>query len=142
MTKTPNLPDKQQGDKKRRASDLPTKPVSKQALYSMISGHVPSIVARLVKLSQSKNENVALGACKILLNKTLPDVKSVEVIQTNVLDSMMEEEVKRLNPSEAQNGINFDEMSEEEVTAYAQLKLEAAQALLRIGKYAPVGIAM
>lgn len=32
-------------------------------------------MARLHELTQSKNENVALGACKALLDKSLPDIK-------------------------------------------------------------------
>ena len=27
----------------------------------------------------SKNENIALGACKLLLNKTLPDIKAIAI---------------------------------------------------------------
>jgi uncharacterized protein YwgA len=55
-----------------------TKPISKQALYSMTSSHAKKAIERIVELMDSENESVALGACKVLLNKTLPDFKSVE----------------------------------------------------------------
>ncbi|HEX7017804.1 MAG TPA: hypothetical protein VF209_02760 [Patescibacteria group bacterium] len=52
------------------------KPVSKQTLYQIASRHSRSAITKLVELTNSSNENVALGACKVLLNKTLPDLKS------------------------------------------------------------------
>jgi len=115
------------------------KPTSKQALYSMISSHAPSIVARLVKLSQSKNENVALGACKLLLNKTLPDIKSVEIVQSSILDTLIQSELDKSTP---QQNIHqrLDDMNDEEAKAYGLRVIEAGQALSRTGKYAPVSV--
>ena len=60
---------KQQGVKQGRNvpnSEMSTKrkPTSKQALYSSISSYADEVIQRLVELSKSKNENVALGACK------------------------------------------------------------------------------
>ncbi len=50
-------------------------PVNKQKLYQIASGYSKEMLLRLYELSQSKNENVSLGACKALLNKSLPDLK-------------------------------------------------------------------
>jgi hypothetical protein len=51
------------------------KPVNKQALYQIASGYSKEVIVRLHELTQSKNENVALGACKALLDKALPDIR-------------------------------------------------------------------
>lgn len=72
------------------------KPISRQALYSKISSRADEIVTRLIELSQSKNENVALGACKLLLNKTLPDVKSLEITDSEVIDYRVRSETDRM----------------------------------------------
>lgn len=52
------------------------KPLSKQSLYSMVSCKSKVLIYKLFELSQSENENIALGACKVLLNKTIPDLRS------------------------------------------------------------------
>jgi hypothetical protein len=67
------------------------KPMSKQALYSKVSAYTPEIIERLLKLTDSNNENVALGACRTLLNKSIPDLKShtindgLEELMSNVV---------------------------------------------------------
>ncbi|MGD9129637.1 MAG: hypothetical protein PVJ09_04085 [Candidatus Woesebacteria bacterium] len=53
------------------------KPMSRQALYSKVSSYTPEIIDRLLELSRSSNENVALGACKTLLSKSIPDLKAL-----------------------------------------------------------------
>lgn len=130
------------GDKRGRTSNYSMatkiKPTSKQALYSMISTHAPSIVARLVKLSQSKNENVALGACKLLLNKTLPDIKSVEIVQSSILDTLIQSELDKSTPPKVTLQQRMDEMSDEEVKAYGERMIRAGQALARTGDYTPI----
>ena len=55
------------------------KPISKQAMYSKIASHSDEIIDRLLELAKSSNDNVALGACKTLLGKALPDMKTVEL---------------------------------------------------------------
>ncbi|MFC1654107.1 hypothetical protein ACFL1M_04640 [Patescibacteria group bacterium] len=55
------------------------KPVSRQVLYSMLSMHTKEAISRTRILMDSNNENIALGACKLLLNKTLPDVKAIAI---------------------------------------------------------------
>lgn len=113
------------------------KPTSKQALYSSISSYADEVIQRLVELSKSKNENVALGACKTLLNKTLPDVKSVEVTQSNILDNLISEELDRFKPTKTVSETSFSTMTEEQKKAYAKELIEIGETLLGIGKYAP-----
>lgn len=51
---------------------------SKQKIYAKIAGKSEEIVGGLLELITSRNESIKLGALKILLNKILPDLKSVE----------------------------------------------------------------
>lgn len=111
------------------------KPTSKQALYSSISSYANEVIQRLVELSKSKNENVALGACKTLLNKTLPDVKSVEVTQSNILDNLISEELDRFKPVKTGSDIVPTSMTEDEKQAYALELIELGQGLLGQGRY-------
>lgn len=113
------------------------KPTSKQALYSSISSYADEVIQRLVKLSKSKNENVALGACKTLLNKTLPDVKSVEVTQSNILDNLISEELDRFKPAKTGSQPSLSSMNEEQKKAYAKELIEIGETLLGIGRYSP-----
>lgn len=55
------------------------KPESKQTLYQLASLHSRAAIKRLAELIESNNENVALGACKALLNKVIPDLKSEKI---------------------------------------------------------------
>jgi hypothetical protein len=111
------------------------KPTSKQALYSSISSYADEVIQRLVDLSKSKNENVALGACKTLLNKTLPDVKSVEVTQSNILDDLISEELDRFKPAKTGSSATLTSMTEDEKQAYALELIELGQGLLGQGRY-------
>lgn len=111
------------------------KPTSKQALYSSISSYADEVIQRLVELTKSKNENVALGACKILLNKILPDVKSVEVTQSNILDNLISEELDRFKPTKNAAGFSFDTLTPDEKEKYAQELIEMGEGLLGRGKY-------
>lgn len=111
------------------------KPTSKQALYSSISSHAKEVIVRLVELSKSKNENVALGACKTLLNKTLPDVKSVEVTQSNMLDNLISEENDRFKPIKNTTEPSLETMTPEEKQTYAMELIEIGQTLMGQGKY-------
>lgn len=111
------------------------KPTSKQALYSSISSYADEVIQRLVELSKSKNENVALGACKTLLNKTLPDVKSVEVTQSNILDNLISEEIDRFKPVKNATESSFDTLTPDEKQKYAQELIEIGETLLGVGRY-------
>lgn len=111
------------------------KPTSKQALYSSISSYADEVIQRLVELSKSKNENVALGACKTLLNKTLPDVKSVEVTQSNILDNLISEELDRFKPTKTVSDTALTSMTAEEKQLYALELIELGQGLLGQGRY-------
>src|SRR5476649_2955496 len=53
------------------------KPVSRQVLYQLASLHSRDAIERLAKLMNSRNENVALGACRTLLDKVIPDLKLI-----------------------------------------------------------------
>lgn len=72
------------------------KPTSRQALYSKISSRADEIVTRLIELTQSKNENVALGACKLLLNKTLPDIKTLELTDSEIIDLRIKSAIEQM----------------------------------------------
>lgn len=112
------------------------KPTSKQALYSSISSYADEVIQRLVELSKSKNENVALGACKTLLNKTLPDVKSVEVTQSNILDNLISEEDNRFKPTKNATELSLENMTPDEKQTYAMELIEIGEALSGVGRYA------
>lgn len=77
-----------------------SKPTSKQALYSMTSAKAKKAIKRLGELIDSKNESVALGACKTILNKTLPDIKTLELERVDSIEGEIKsktiEEAKRL----------------------------------------------
>lgn len=105
-----------------------TKPVGKQALYSMLSSRAKKTILRLVELSGSNNENVALGACKVLLNKTIPDVTSIRIT-----DLVRIEESK----AEKKDEREFESMTAEEKRSYGLQMIEAGMALAEVGKYAP-----
>jgi hypothetical protein len=72
-----------------------SKPISKQALYSMISSKAKDVIDRLFELTNSYNENVALGACKVLIGKTLPDVSSIKPTNVDVIDADIEDSIIR-----------------------------------------------
>lgn len=112
------------------------KPTSKQALYSSISSHAKEVIMRLMELTQSKNENVALGACKVLLNKTLPDIKSVEVTQSSVMDSLISDEIGKYQPQPSTSDeLDLASMTLEEKALFAQEFIEIGETLLGAGKY-------
>jgi hypothetical protein len=112
------------------------KPTSKQALYSSISSHAKDVIVRLVELTQSKNENVALGACKVLLNKTLPDIKSVEVTQSSVMDTLISEEIEKYQPQPSTSDeLHLASMTPEEKKRFAEEFIEIGEVLLGKGKY-------
>lgn len=112
------------------------KPTSKQALYSSISSHAKEVIERLVDLSKSKNENVALGACKTLLNKTLPDVKSVEITQSNIIDNLISEELDRFKPTKTTTESSLETMTPDEKQNYAMELIEIGETLMGQGRYA------
>lgn len=49
------------------------------ALYQKIASREEEIIETLFQRLKSRNESVSLGAAKILINKILPDLKTVEV---------------------------------------------------------------
>lgn len=49
------------------------------AMYSIIAAKFPKIIEALEKGLEDPNSAVRVGAAKVLLNKILPDLKSVEV---------------------------------------------------------------
>lgn len=52
-------------------------------LYARLSKYAPQAIKRVVRLLESNNESVALGAAKVLLDKCLPDVKAITLENTN-----------------------------------------------------------
>lgn len=53
--------------------------LSNAKLKEIVRLYTPSALNRLIELTNSNNENVALGAVKVLLNKIMPDIKAVEL---------------------------------------------------------------
>lgn len=53
--------------------------LSNKAITERIRALVPQAIVRMEQLMHSDNDNVALGATKVILNKTAPDLKAVEV---------------------------------------------------------------
>lgn len=56
---------------------------SKQKIYSEIASHADEIFQVLYDCLKSKNEGIAMGAAKVLINKLVPDIKSVELSGQN-----------------------------------------------------------
>jgi hypothetical protein len=52
---------------------------SKNKIYARIAAHADEIIDSLLELAKSKNENIKLGALKVLANKIIPDLKALEV---------------------------------------------------------------
>ncbi|MBU1067808.1 hypothetical protein KKE60_08480 [Patescibacteria group bacterium] len=48
-------------------------------LYARVSKYAPKAIRRVVNLLDSKNESVALGAVKVILDKAIPDLKALEI---------------------------------------------------------------
>lgn len=57
---------------------------NRQGLYSKIAKHSDVILKSLFDLLDSKNENIRLGAAKVLLNKIVPDLRAENLeVQNN-----------------------------------------------------------
>lgn len=52
---------------------------NQQGLYSRLASRAPEVIEKLFECLQSRNQAISLGAAKIIINKVLPDLKSVEV---------------------------------------------------------------
>ena len=52
---------------------------SQQGLYSKIAAHSDKILETLFELLDSRNENIRMGAAKVLANKIIPDKRAIEV---------------------------------------------------------------
>ena len=65
------------------ASNKPNKVGSKtpnrQGMYAKIAVRSDELIDKMFKLTESRNENVAMGAIKVLINKMLPDLKATEL---------------------------------------------------------------
>ncbi len=52
---------------------------NKQGLYAMVEPHAKEVIEKLLHLMRNgDNSNVQMGAAKTLLNKMIPDLRSVE----------------------------------------------------------------
>ncbi len=95
------------------------KPVSKQTLYQIASLHSRDAIERLVSLMGSTNENVALGAAKTLLGKTLPDLKSEERHDTvsvgvdSINPDQADEQLKKIFRDLKELGVNIPDLVRE-----------------------------
>ena len=63
---------------KSKAKSVGTTP-NHIAIYQRIASRSDDIIDCLFLLLQSRNENIRLGAAKVLANKILPDKKAVEL---------------------------------------------------------------
>lgn len=52
---------------------------SRSAVYAKLAVHSDKAIKRLIELLDSKNENIRLGAINKILDKVVPDVRSIEV---------------------------------------------------------------
>lgn len=68
-------------NRKQSKTESKIQGVPKRAnLYARVSKYAPKAIKRLAELLDSKNESVALGAAKVILEKVLPDLKAVEAV--------------------------------------------------------------
>lgn len=76
---TENIDNKLSINNKPSESDILSRnTVLKQKyVYARLSKYAPVAIKRLVKLLKSKNENIALGAAKLILSKVAPDLRQV-----------------------------------------------------------------
>lgn len=60
--------------------DLKIQGVPKRTnLYARVSKYAPRAIKKVAELLESKNESVALGAVKVILDKAIPDLKALEI---------------------------------------------------------------
>jgi hypothetical protein len=107
-----------------------SKSVSKQFLYSLTSVHAKKAIERVAQLIESDNETVALGACKLLLNKTLPDIKTLELQRIEAIDAEIKTEVvdsaKKLNDT-TKGGFGIWDFTKSLSVSEAKELIEATQ---------------
>jgi len=51
---------------------------SKRVLYQKIAGRADELVNELFKLSKNKNKSVAVSACRVLIERVIPSLRSQE----------------------------------------------------------------
>lgn len=73
-----------------------SKPVNKQAIYSSISSRHGELIKRLFELASSSNESVSLGACKALLDRVVPVIKSTDIVQASLINLLERETARKL----------------------------------------------
>ena len=73
---------------------------SQSVMYQKIASRADEIVDELFELLHSRNENIRMGAAKVLANKIIPDRKAVEVsgenggpIKVNIIRDYLSESV-------------------------------------------------
>jgi hypothetical protein len=66
-------------EKSNKANGGEGKTKSQRGLYAQFEPLAKPSIERLREMLQSRNEAIALGAVKIVLNKVLPDKKAVEL---------------------------------------------------------------
>lgn len=53
--------------------------LSNGSIRQLLRARMPETIERLVALSASKNPNVSLGACRVMIENVLPKLKSIEI---------------------------------------------------------------
>lgn len=69
----------EQKSKQHEATGGGQTPPARTNLYAQISRHAPRAIEELVKLLDSRNESIRLGAINKILDKAIPDLKAMEV---------------------------------------------------------------
>ena len=52
---------------------------NRQGLYAQVAVHIPRAIDKLVALLNSRNEAIAMGAAKAIMDKGLPDLRAMEL---------------------------------------------------------------
>lgn len=74
--------------------------LSDVAIKELLRRAVPSAIKRLIELVDSKHPAVAMGACKVILGKVIPDLRATEFsgkdgTPLNVTFTVQSEEAKK-----------------------------------------------
>lgn len=70
--------------------------MNKQAIYRAIDNRADEVINKLYELTESKNPTVALGACRTLLERIIPPMRGVGILEVGHLDTRQRAETFKL----------------------------------------------